>query len=136
MISEGFKQAVARAIAAANQAPDDAIRYMARTIPIYLDQEASVEQSTAAGCATCSYLGLWANGWPGYPPEPHGTIWLFESGISGMGGDIAENAYDVLVHEMSHALDRDHVLDAMEAEARGLAAPASPCGCLGARPTI
>lgn len=131
MLTEEFKTAVRSAIDAANQAPDDAIRFMARTIPIYLDDKASPEQGAAAGCPKCSYLGLWADHWPGYPSEPHGMIWLFENSIRTMGPDLVNHAYDVLVHEMSHALQRDHVLDAMEAEARGMVAPTRGCNCPG-----
>ncbi len=130
MVSENFKSAVRSAIDAAAQVPDDAIRYMAQTIPIYLDVAATPEQGAAAGCPQCQFLGLWADHWTGYPDEPHGTIWLFEQGITLLPGDPVNSIYDVLVHEMGHALQRDHVLDAMEAakQPRG-------CGCPGSSPT-
>lgn len=115
---------------------DDAIRWMAQRIPIYLEWEATPEQARAAGCPTCTYLGMWSDQWPGMETSAHGAIWLFERGILSMRGDPVHNAYDVLVHEMGHAVQRNHVLDAMEAERQGRAylAPASRgCGCPGSR---
>ena len=41
------------------QTQDDAIRYMAHHIPIYLEYEAQPGQAAAAGCPQCLYLGIW-----------------------------------------------------------------------------
>lgn len=118
--------------------PDDAIRYMAQHIPLYLNVAATPDQAAAAGCPSCTYLGMWTDNWPGIPRDAdhqHGSIWLFEAGILGMRGDPVANVYEVLVHEMGHALQRDHVLDAMEAERRAGVAGYQPaargCDCPG-----
>ena len=96
--------------------PDDAMQYLASEqygIPVYAQYRANPEQARAGGCVDCLYLGLWANHWNGYPQSPHGLIWLFEDGITSQGGDLNTKAYEVLIHEFGHALQRDHVLDAM-----------------------
>jgi hypothetical protein len=140
---EAARSALLRAMDPA-RTPDDAIRYMARHIPIYLEYEASPQQAAEAGCAQCPYLGMWTPDWPGYERSPHGTIVLFEKHMQHMHGNLEDNAYEVLTHEMGHALQRDHVLDALErdrvaAYARGLTldeywtqAPRTRgCGCPG-----
>ena len=136
-LSEEFKAAVNQAWQIATdpvQTQDDAIRYMARAIPIYVEPIATPDQAAAAGCPKCIYLGMWSERWPGMPVEKHGIIWLFEAGIRTMRGNLVDNAYEVLTHEMGHALQRDHVLDAMEEERqRGVTSPSPPrgCGCIG-----
>ena len=166
MLSDEFKAAVHAAIAAVRTVPDDSIQYMLtgfgnpnEVVPIYVEAAIAPEQAAAGGCASCRYLGLWADRWNGYPPSPHGMIWLFEDGIRSMRsrlaeastplnylggfvenvrtaqGDLVANTTDVLVHELSHALQRDHVLDAMErARQQGIyavapAARAQQAGC-------
>lgn len=94
--------------------PDDAMRYMADNIPIHALASATPQQAEAGGCKDCKYLGLWADRWPGYPNSTHGTIWLFEDGIRALRGPLEKNVYEVMKHEMGHALQRDHVLDEME----------------------
>jgi len=132
--SSEFKQAVHQALAAAARYPDDAIQYMAVHVPVYVGVNATPDQAAAGGCVKCTYLGLWAASWPGYPYAPHGSIWLFERGIRSVGGTLSENTLAVMVHEFGHALQRDHVLEAMEqAKARGAWAPFRGCGsCPGA----
>lgn len=142
-----FKAAVIQALDIARTLPDDALVYM--TYPehcgIYADDKATTEQAIAGGCENCSFLGLWADSWPGYTRTPHGVIWLYEDGIrqlkgnaddslqarhpgrydivvDGYGavrdkyGPLTANILDVLTHEMAHALQRDHVLDALDAD--------------------
>lgn len=123
-------------------------------VPIYLLPKVDPRQAAAGGCPHCEYLGLWADYWPGYPPTKHGSIFLYEEGImrlvergrlastvsppfsereyladfildvANTHGPLVGNICDVLVHELSHALQRDHVLDAMEAIAQGRPAAA------------
>jgi len=93
---------------------DDAVAYMAQFIPIYTQYRPTPEQAKAGGCVNCTYLGLWADRWPGYPSYEHGIIWLFEEGIRSRSGDVQAQVFSTLIHEMDHALQRDHVLDALE----------------------
>ncbi len=130
-----FQNAVKAAIDSASRWPDDAVQYMSHHVPVYAMTVPTPEQAKAGGCANCTYLGLWASSWPGYPPAPHGTIWLFETGIRSIGGDLRQNTLAVLLHEYDHALQRDHVLDAMAAaKAAGSFTPYRGCGvCPGSR---
>jgi hypothetical protein len=129
---------------------------VSEVVPIWLAEAASPAQLAETGCPHCAYLGLWAPSWPGYPSSPHGMVWLFERSIRGMRksmpadtaqlvylqpsllgikaahGPLVGNVADVLVHELQHALQRDHVLDAMErARAEGYATGGPPAsrGC-------
>jgi len=119
---------------AANREPDDARQYAANHVPVFILAEADPRQKGASGCRQCRLLGLWARQWPGYHEDaPHGMIWLFEAGIreqaSRANKSLADMTYEVLIHELDHALERDHVLEAMERErARGFwPALAIPC---------
>lgn len=126
--STEFVAAVQAAVDRASGAKDEAVAYMARHIPVYAQYDANMAQRQAAGCAGCVYRGLWAQTWPGYPPGAHGLIWLFEVGIRQMGGNLTEQCHQVLLHEMDHALQRDHVLDAIEQQKFVRARPSGGCG--------
>lgn len=131
MTSHEFKAAITRSLELARTLPDDALVFM--TYPehtgIYAMDKATLDQARAGGCETCSFLGLWADTWPGFPPTPHGLIFLYEDGIRKLAavppdhqfamvqsqeGVLVANTLDVLTHEMGHALQRDHVLDGLE----------------------
>lgn len=153
-ISTGFHQAILTSIDLLSQVPDDAIQYlingMPQTVTIYGEPHASSSQASAGGCAHCTYLGLWADHWPGHQMGKHGAIWLFENGIRQMGTGqyndlvawdgrplkgtpnmpdlLTSNTYEVFLHELGHALQRDHVLDALEAQ-KGAGASSSARGC-------
>ena len=117
-VSPEFFQAVQAACRACEQWDDDAIAYAAAHVPVFAERRASPRQAKAAGCTTCMYLGLWADGWPGYGTYPHGIVWLFEDGIRQTASqdetDLTDATIAVLHHELEHALQREHVLDAME----------------------
>jgi hypothetical protein len=127
MVSPDFYAAVQDAISRAVAQADDATVYMltgwgneSEVVPIYLLPDSLPAQREAGGCPHCTYLGLWTESWPGFPGGPHGVIFLFEKGLRGMRGSqtfdgLTNNVYEVLIHELGHALQRDHVLDAMEA---------------------
>jgi hypothetical protein len=128
-VSEDFRLAVAHALQQASRFPDDAVQYMSYKVPVYMAPGPTQQQAVAGGCPNCTYLGLWAASWPGLPTAPHGMIWLFEDGIRKMGGNLHEQVNAVLLHEYDHALQRDHVLDAMKLDQqRGLFRPYRPCG--------
>jgi len=112
-ISEDFITAVGAALAYARVSPDEAVRYMVDNVPIFGQFAPDPIQAMAGGCSTCIYLGLWADRWEGKPSVPHGMIWLFESGIRKIGGSLETQTRATLLHEMDHALQRDHVLEAM-----------------------
>ena len=155
-ISAEFNDAIFKAIDLLSQVPDDAIQYLVNgmpdTITLYGDTTASPSQAAAGGCAHCTYLGLWADAWPHHKIGKHGAIWLFESGIRAMGqgqysdlvawdgrplkgtpqapDQLTSNTYEVLLHELGHALNRDHVLDEVERlRAQGYSSPSSARGC-------
>lgn len=115
-----FVALVEDALAKASLAPDDAVRFMSYEIPVYVQPDADPDQKEAGGCSDCIYLGLWADQWPGFPEEKHGQIWLFEQGIRGTDQHLPldQRVYSVLVHEMDHALQRNHVLEDMEAQTK------------------
>ena len=113
-ISPEFKSVVNQAWQMSRQAPDDSMRYMADNIPIWVLPKADPQKALAGGCPTCTYLGLWADQWPGYQSGKHGIIFLFEDGIRGLHQNLLKDTYEVLTHEMGHALQRDHVLDEMQ----------------------
>jgi len=135
--SAEFIQAIHTAEQRARGAPDDAVRYMVDHIPVYAIYKPDDQMQRAAGCMTCIVLGLWVAEWPTVANSLHGSIFLYEQGIRRMGGDLTDQTYQVLIHEFGHALQRDHVLDAMERQ--GLVARGSllntgqpqgrPCGC-------
>jgi hypothetical protein len=130
--SEEFKRAVASALGLARVSPDEAVRFMVDQVPVYAQYAPDESQARAGGCANCIYLGLWADHWPGYPAAPHGMIWLFEYGIRSMGGDLHRQVYATLLHEMDHALQRDHVLEGLrQAKLNGYQVQARPqiSGC-------
>jgi hypothetical protein len=155
-ISSEFHNAILKAIDLLSQVPDDAIQYLVNgmpdTVTLYGDPTASPSQAAAGGCAHCTYLGLWADAWPGHKIGKHGAIWLFENGIRQMGqgqyddlvawdgrplkgtaqapDQLTSNTYEVLLHELGHALNRDHVLDEVERlRAQGYSSPSSARGC-------
>ncbi len=115
-LSAQFKEATELAVRKALQERNDAIRYMARAIPIYRQYAPTPEQARAGGCVKCHYLGLWTAQWPGYENSQHGLIILFEEGIRFVRTDMWEQTYATLLHEFGHALQLDHILDAMEGE--------------------
>lgn len=140
--SPQFVAAVKGAIQQARDYEDDAVQYLASLeygIPVYAQFKANQEQARAGGCDNCLYLGLWASSWNGYPNSPHGLVWLFETGIRAQGGNLQQEALRVLLHEFDHALQRDHVLDAMQAKMaagawRPSTAPSRGCSrCPGSR---
>ena len=132
-VSPQFIQAVRAAIERAKSYPDEAVPYMVSVIPVWAAPYANQAMAEAGGCPNCTYLGLWASNWPGYQASQHGIIFLFDNGISQMGGDLVDNAYKVLLHEFDHALQRDHVLDALATRKR-LALSARGCAvCPGQR---
>jgi len=112
-VTPDFLGAVQTAMYRASNHPDPAVRYAANNVPIYPFPKADRSQANAAGCPNCTYLGLWADHWSGYPTKRHGLIWLFEDGIRRDGADLDACVYNVLMHEIDHALQRDHILEAM-----------------------
>jgi len=123
-VSPRFMEAVRWAMEEAKRSSDEVVRFAVNYVPVYAQAVPTVEQARAGGCATCTYLGLWADRWPGYDAVPHGTIWLFERGITSMGGDLRRQALGTLLHEIDHALQRDHVLEAMQKAKADVAAMA------------
>jgi len=117
-LTEEFREATNLALMKAMREPNDAIRYMATHIPIYRQYEATDDMRKAGGCPDCEFLGLWTQEWPGYENSQHGLIILFERGIRYKKRDLWQQCFDTLIHEFGHALQEDHVLDAMEAERR------------------
>ena len=127
-VSGDFMESARLAVVKSGQAPDDSIRYMAKAIPIYAQWEPTPEMARAGGCPNCTYLGLWTQAWSGYAGSQHGLIILFERGIRYIGHNLWQLTYDTLLHEFGHALQLDHVLDAMQAQARGQYATSGGCG--------
>lgn len=116
-VSREFYAAAEAAIALARQDPDLAVAYAAHVVPVYVATGPEPDQASAGGCVSCTFLGLWASSWPGYPAVEHGVIWLFEDGIrSHTGASLTDEVHYVLLHELGHALQRDHVLDSMREE--------------------
>jgi len=127
-VSREFMSAVQQAIKAAMACDDEAVRFMVAYVPIYAQYAATPAMAQAGGCINCTYHGLWIDDWPSFPAAPHGLIFLFEAGIRSQGGDLVENTYGVLLHEMGHALQRDHVLDAMrQMKAAAMYTPRGGC---------
>lgn len=135
-VSPEFKAAVQWAIAQAQVSDDEPVRFAINYIPVYADTDPTPQQAVAGGCATCTYLGLWSDEWPGYPKAAHGTIWLFERGIREQAmresrGDLYAQTLATLLHEIDHALQRDHVLEHL-GQVKQAAAMARPlCGSCG-----
>lgn len=127
MLSQEFIVALTEAQHLAAQSPDSAVAYMAQQVPTYAQERPTPEQARAGGCPTCTYLGLWASSWPGYTPSAHGTIWIFEEGVRRQGGNLVDAAYRTILHEMDHALQRDHVLERLGQRALALPCPDRPC---------
>lgn len=113
-----FIVAVRKAVEAATQSSDDCVRYAAAHVPIYAQKGPTPEQARAGGCSECTYLGLWAYRWPGFEVAPHGIIWLFEDGITAVAiqtnTSLVSQCLNVILHEIEHALQRDHILQAVE----------------------
>ncbi len=139
--TDNFFFVAGEAMRRASEQPDDATRYMADNIPVYAVYDVTPEMNIAGQHPGAVYLGLWADPatarrW-GYDTDKHGTIWLFEKGLRSIGSDVAAATLKTLLHEMGHALQHDHVLDALEkAQARGLytspgSRPAQAGGCGG-----
>ena len=101
-------------------ADHDAYDYMSRHIPVYAQWDADTAQKRAGGCPDCMYLGLWADKWDGVEVSTHGVIFCFEQGIrteaERKGVPVEQQVKETILHEFGHALQFDHVLDAMEAE--------------------
>jgi len=131
--SPAFHAAVKWALEEAKHSPDEVVRFAAYYIPIWVQYRPTPDQARAGGCEQCTYLGLWADRWPGYEKSPHGHIWLFEDGIRRMGGGLQQQALATLLHEFDHALQRDHVLEGMNRAKAELAAMAvrPSYGCCG-----
>lgn len=113
-VSPEFLEVVGGAVAVARMSSDECVAFMAAGhVPVFAQRRPDQAQARAGGCTSCTYLGLWADSWPGYEYSEHGIIWLFEEGIRKQGGDLAQQTLATLLHEMDHALQRDHVLDAL-----------------------
>ncbi len=121
-VSQEFLDLALIAQDAALNAPDDAVQYMVQMVPIHLQYDPTHDQRVAGGCLNCTYLGLWTDQDP--RPSQHGHIWIFEHGITAVSKDVLGQIYQTIIHEMGHALQRDHVLDGMHA--RGLEPAYSP----------
>lgn len=95
--------------------PDEAAAFAASVVPIWTMRDATPEMKKAGRCEHCRFLGLWAASWPGYDPEAHGHIWLFEDGIREQARReriaVMDQIANTLVHELDHALERNHVLE-------------------------
>ena len=121
MVSPEFQEAVLQAWNRAQHNPDPAVRFAAQNVPIYVTNKVTPAQARDAGCPDCTILGLWAAhayaDYPpaegGYPASNHGLIWLYEDGIRSCAGNLEETTHSVLIHEIDHALQRDHILEAM-----------------------
>jgi len=111
--SPEFVNAVNMALHNAIMSQDELVQFMVKQVPVYVQVAPTREQAQAGGCVGCVYLGLWADRWPGYPQMPHGMIWMFEQGIRSVGGNLQAQTLATLLHEMDHALQRDHVLEAL-----------------------
>ena len=103
---------------------DEAAAFAASVVPIWTMRDANPEMKRAGRCPGCRFLGLWAKKWTGYTDEEHGHIWLFEEGIREearrKGISLSDQLADTLIHELDHALERDHVLEHMRrAQATG-----------------
>ena len=100
----------------AMESEDPAVAFAAANVPIFTMPYPTTGMAQAGGCGSCTYLGLWASDWPGYEPSEHGIIWLFEHGITtrARNGDVQQQTLLTLEHEIDHALQRDHVLEAMQ----------------------
>lgn len=115
-VSPEFHGAAVTALARARNNPDLAVAYAAHVVPVYVDAAPDPAMAAAGGCPDCTYLGLWASSWPGYPPAGHGIIWLFETGIRKYASaSLEDKVHFALVHELGHALQRDHVIAEMRA---------------------
>lgn len=130
-VSEEFAGAIQDIINALRYHEDPALRYMLANIPIYAQWEPTGPQRRAGGCPNCTYLGLWANQWPGYTQTQHGIIWLFERGIRGKaqheGIDLYDATAGVLLHELDHALQRDHILESLYPTVKERRVRIAPC---------
>ena len=99
-------------------------------VPIWAQYAANPTEAAAAGCESCRYLGMWSGNWPNLPPARHGNIILFEDAIMRLSGDPVKRCAEIIVHELGHALERDHVTDALEQlHASGYQLPSGPKGC-------
>lgn len=141
-VSAEFERAVKSAIAGVQESPDEAARFAMHYVPVFVQPEPTREQAIAGGCPTCTYLGLWTSNWPGYTAadmgipqdEWHGVIFLFERGIRSMNPDLHAQTQATLVHEIDHALERDHVLEHLnraKAQIAAQAMQARGCGYCG-----
>ena len=135
----GLAKAVQRWVVAYYE--DEAAAFAATVVPIDAMRDATPEMKRAGRCVPCRFLGLWAMTWPGEEPSPHGHIWLFEDGIREEARrrriSLSDQIADTILHEIDHALERDHVLEGLQqAKAEGwwpagvgrAAASAVPCG--------
>jgi len=122
LASSEFINAVQAAIQEAQGSDDECIDYCAQNVPTYVQYQPTPQQSRAGGCRYCTYLGLWTDHWPGYERAPHGLIFLFEDGIrkeiekktaQGIYTTLQDECLRVFLHEVDHALQRDHVLEGM-----------------------
>lgn len=113
-VSSEFLEVVQVALSVARMSSDECVAFMAAgNVPVYAQRRPDLAQARAGGCVACTYLGLWADTWPGYDYSEHGIIWLFEQGIRKQPGDLGQETLATLLHEMDHALQRDHVLEAL-----------------------
>ena len=113
-VSPEFLEVVQAAVDSARLSSDECVAFMAAGhVPVFAQRRPDQAQARAGGCVSCTYLGLWADAWGGYERSEHGIIWLFEEGIRRQGGDLGQHTLATLLHEFDHALQRDHVLDAL-----------------------
>ena len=138
--STEFDNAVRAAIDAAQNSPDEAVRFAIHYVPVYVQARPTHDMAVAGGCPSCTYLGLWAQSWPGYTARDlgiqqenwHGVIFMFEEGIRRQGVPLSIQAQQTLFHEIDHALQRDHVLEHLKvAKAQYAAQVRSGCGYCG-----
>lgn len=132
-----FHEATRRALDAARTVDDACVQYVLQHVPVYIQPFPTPEQLRQSGARGKMLLGIWAPRWPGLETGPHGLIVLFEEGIrwsaENHGNALNTETLAVLLHEIQHALQRDHILQAVEKEqeawgasARGYGYGASP----------
>lgn len=129
-VSTEFMEAVHWAAEQAGKSNDELVSFAIHYIPVYAQTEPTPQQARAGGCEKCTYLGLWSDAWPGMPRTEHGTIWLFENGIRKYSSNLYDQVLETLLHEIDHAVQRNHVLESLnqaKAEARAMAWPRLGC---------
>ena len=109
----GFDALVRDAVSRLQQDADPVMAEMARTVPVYVREDATLDEQVTGECVGCKFEGLWVDR-PllGYRAGPHGFVVVYRQGTVHLAEEhrlpLAQEVYLTVRHEFDHARGLEH----------------------------